>query len=166
MAHGSDSGCRNGGCTSQVVYRGKYCFRCWAGVKWTSIVQRLENKTGHCNSYVGIPIDFTREELISWVLNNPPPKDMQKPSIDRIIPELGYTKGNIRWLEFRKNASGPNRDLPDGYRRCAICAVVKLATNEFFPFGKSGRFSSYCKPCNRVYQHNWELKRETRHARI
>ena len=79
--------CRNGGCTRKI-YRGKYCFRCWAGVKWTSIIQRVENKNGNNPSYVGIPIKFTRESLIKWVYDNPPPIYMDIPSIDRIVPKL------------------------------------------------------------------------------
>ena len=150
--------CSNGGCTRQV-YRGKHCFRCWAGVKWTSIVQRIGNKTGHCPTYVGIPLGFTREEFVRWVLDNRPPADMQHPSIDRIEPKLGYVPGNIRWLEFRKNSSGANRDLPDDLRRCAICTKVK----PFFSFPKNGKKrSSYCKPCNNVYQKNWEEQRGAR----
>lgn len=154
--------CHNGNCT-RPIYRGKYCFRCWSGVKWTSIVQRLENKTGHCNAYVGLPLGFTRESLIQWVLDNPPPPEMQEPSIDRIKPELGYVPGNIRWLEFRKNRAGGNRDLPDGQRACSICKTVKPATNEYFPRA-SGGLGSYCKPCNNAYQARWKRNRENINA--
>jgi hypothetical protein len=161
MIHASESQCSNGGCT-RPTYRGKYCFRCWAGVKWTSIVQRIENKTGHCRAYEGLPLGFTRETLIQWVLDNPPPEDMQWPSIDRIKPELGYAPGNIRWIERNKNVKGPNRDLPYGLRGCSRCKLVKPEDNVNFPRTvKRGRktYSSMCLECNRVYQSNW---RETR----
>ena len=148
--------CTNGDCT-RPVYRGKDCFRCWAGVKWYSITQRLRNANGKCKSYVGVPLGFTRAEFIQWVIDNPPPWDMEKPSIDRIKPELGYVPGNIRWLELRKNSAGPNRDLPDGLRRCAICRGTKPFYS--FPMGARGLRSSYCKPCNRAYQRQWESNR-------
>lgn len=163
MTHASESHCNNGGCT-RPLYRGKECFRCWAGTKWTSIVQRLENKTGHCNAYVGLPLGFTRETLIQWVFDNPPPADMAQPSIDRIKPELGYAPGNIRWLEFRKNTKGANRDLPDDRRMCSRCKQVKPADNEHFPRTvKRGRktLSTMCHPCNRVYQAKWRESRES-----
>jgi hypothetical protein len=159
QVHASESRCRNGGCT-RPTYRGKYCFRCWAGVKWTSIVQRIQNKTGHCKAYEGLPLGFTREELIKWVLDNPPPADMAQPSIDRIKPELGYVPGNIRWLEMKKNRTGGNRDLPEELRQCAICKEVKPFYS--FPIGKGRRRGSYCKPCNRTYQNNWKENRGAR----
>lgn len=154
------SHCSNGGCR-QPVYRGKYCFRCWAGVKWTSIVQRLENKMGNCNSYVGIPLGFTRETLIHWVLENPPPKDMKIPSIDRIKGALGYVPGNIRWLERDRNSAGPNRDVPIGLRPCRKCGNTYPLTATFFVRngGKNIPFSHYCRACNRVYQREWEKRR-------
>jgi hypothetical protein len=120
--------------------------------------QRIENANGHCASYVGIPLGFTREELIAWVLQNPPPADMKWPSIDRIEPAKGYVPGNIRWLEFRRNCAGANRDLPDGMRRCAICGEVKPAANEYFPRNKT-KLSAYCHPCNRAYQREWKERK-------
>lgn len=160
MAHIAESHCNNGGCV-RPIYRGKECFRCWAGTKWTSIVQRLENKTGHCNAYVGIPLGFTREQLIKWVMDNPPPVDMQKPSIDRIVDSVGYVPGNIRWLEFRKNASKANKDAPDGHRICAKCRILKPLDGDNFPRnGARGiPFGNYCIPCNRQYQKEWSHAR-------
>ena len=160
MTHAAESLCNNGGCT-RPRYRGKECYRCWAGTKWTSIVLRLRNANGRCASYIGLPLGFTRETLIQWVFDNPPPEDMETPSIDRIKPELGYVPGNIRWLDRRKNSAGPNRDLPDELRRCAICKTVKPFYS--FPIGsKDKRRSSYCKPCSREYQRNWEAQRDAR----
>lgn len=157
--------CKNGACT-RPIYRGRVCYRCWAGIKWTSICQRVANKNGNNPSYEGLPIGFTREGLIKWVMDNPPPADMQQPSIDRIKPELGYSPGNIRWLEKRRNIPGPNRDLPEGQRKCSRCGAVKPATNEYFPRTvKEGRkaLSTFCHPCNRVYQNNWR-QRDSRAA--
>jgi hypothetical protein len=45
--------CKNGGC-QRPIYRGRVCFRCWAGIKWTSVMQRVANKNGNNNSYEGI----------------------------------------------------------------------------------------------------------------
>lgn len=99
--------CMNGGCTRIGRYRDTTdCFRCWAGVKWTSVVARIQNKNGRCQSYVGTPLGFTREEFVAWVMLNPPPETMARPSIDRITPSQGYVPGNIRWLEQRINARG------------------------------------------------------------
>lgn len=122
--------------------------------------QRVANVNGKCSSYVGIPLAFTKETLIQWVMDNPPPADMRQPSIDRIVESKGYVPGNIRWLELRKNSAGPNKDLPDELRRCAICKAVKPFYS--FPMGSRNRRSSYCKPCNRVYQRNWEEQRGAR----
>ena len=150
-----DQKCNNGGC-SRPAYRGKYCFRCWAGVKWTSLSQRVRRDP----SYAGVPILFTRAELIEWVLKNPPPAGMEKPSIDRIEPKLGYRFENIRWLEFSKNSSKSNRDVEDGFRRCPRCGKIKPLNNENFTKNApiKGGFNHYCKPCNRKYQNDWRRK--------
>lgn len=159
----SESGCTNGGCTRSRYRITKYCFRCWAGVKWTSIKQRIENKMGNCNSYVGIPIEFNRDELIHWVLQNPPPPDMIRPSIDRIIPSKGYTLTNIRWLELSKNCSGNQRDVDDGFRICPICKVRRELN--LYNFGvNNGRkwgskFQSYCRTCKNKYDTQWRYKK-------
>jgi hypothetical protein len=144
--------CNNGGC-SRIVYRGKYCFRCWAGVKWTSLSQRIRKDP----SYAGVQVFFTRSELIDWILKNPPPANIEKPSIDRVDPKLGYRFGNIRWLEFSRNCAGANRDIPDGFRRCSGCKETKALNSENFTKGSilKGGFAHYCKFCNRKYQNNW-----------
>lgn len=144
--------CNNGGC-SRAAYRGKYCFRCWAGVKWTSLNQRVCKDP----SYAGVQVLFSRKEFIDWILQNPPPPDMEKPSIDRIDPKLGYRFGNIRWLEFSRNCAGANRDVQDGFRKCSKCGEIKELNNENFTKNgpcKAG-FNHYCKPCNRKYQQEW-----------
>lgn len=150
----SESGhCRNGGCT-KPIYRGRVCFRCWAGIKWTSIRQRIENKNGNNPSYEGIPLGFTREELILWVMGNPPPETLEVPSIDRIIPELGYVPGNIRWIEKDLNSCGPQRDLMlNGKRMCAKCKQVFPASNSIFVKQSKNKhgLGIYCKPCWRGY---------------
>lgn len=99
---GTGNKCRNGNC-SRNTYRGRRCFRCWVGDKWTSLHQRAEGNYGAC--YIGVPFSITRSEFIRWTLNNPPPATMKWPSIDRIIAKKGYIWGNIQWLEFRDNCS-------------------------------------------------------------
>lgn len=102
--------CVNGGCTRSPRFRDTlHCFRCWAGIKWTSILQRVANVNGRCASYVGIPLGYTRSEFVAWVIANPPPEWMARPSIDRIVTPLGYVPGNIRWLEFRENCRSCGR---------------------------------------------------------
>lgn len=155
--HASESHCGNGGCT-RPVYRAHKCYRCWIGMKWWSLTARLRNASGNCNSYVGIPLGFTRKQFIAWGLSNVPPNDMECPSIDRIIPQRGYVPGNIRWWPMRKNIEEPNRDLPDSERCCSICHGIFPATNEYFPRTRKGgkpALSSFCKPCNRIYQNKW-----------
>lgn len=143
--------CNNGNCT-RPIYRGKYCFRCWAGVKWTSIVQRVENRNGNTPSYVGVPITFSREELIEWVMTNPPPKEMKVPSIDRIVPSDGYALNNIRWLERDVNSMNTQRDIPLTHKLCPMCNEILpidlFGRNLSKPYGRQRQ--SYCKPCRRV----------------
>lgn len=150
--------CHNGGCTRKI-YRGKYCLRCWAGVKWTSIMQRVQNRNGNNPSYEKVPLVITREEIIDWVLTNPPPPEMREPSIDRIIPEIGYAPGNIRWLEKRINSSS-QRDIPLDKKRCPSCGRVLLLDC----FGVHNRTygrkrQSYCKECRNAYNREWHKKR-------
>lgn len=153
------SHCGNGGC-KRPIYRGRVCFRCWAGIKWTSIIQRVNNVSGHCPTYVGIPVGFTKEELIQWVLDNPPPKSMETPSIDRIIPKKGYVPGNIRWLEKRKNATGMQRDLPEGKRGCPKCEKVFPDTLKYFGVNNHHvkKKQTYCRSCKLKYDRAWREK--------
>jgi hypothetical protein len=157
QVHAQEGGkCNNGGCT-RPVYRGRECFRCWAGTKWTSICQRIENKNGNNNAYAGIPVGFTKDGLIQWIMDNPPPSELTKPSIDRIENSLGYSPGNIQWLEFSRNCSRRNKDTPDGFRSCSKCLQLLHLSVDNFPHNgsKNPPFGHYCKPCNRTYQKEW-----------
>ena len=139
--------CNNGGCTSPV-FRGKECIYCWAGTKFDSMKSRIANRNGKTKSYVGIPLEFTRRELISWVLSFPPPDTIKNPSIDRIDPKKGYVPGNIRWLEFRVNCKGPQRDIPEGLKRCPKCfQILPLNTTHFHADNSRKGFQSQCKKC-------------------
>lgn len=143
------SRCTNGGCT-KPLYSGKECFRCWLGTKWDSMQQRVRNRDGHYHTYEGIPLGFNRKEFIQWGIDNPPPLGMLKPSIDRIEPRYGYVFGNIRWLSVSKNASGPQRDIPDGFKSCPRCKNVYRLHSDFFPPRKKrwgAQFDSYCHSC-------------------
>jgi hypothetical protein len=65
----------------------------------------------------GLPFNITREYLESIAPENCPILGVKLgwaerkgyahkyncPSLDRIIPELGYVKGNVMWLSFRAN---------------------------------------------------------------
>ncbi len=160
MIHAAESHCFNGGCT-RPLYRGKKCFRCWAGDKHLSMVQRVNNITGKNPSYVGIPIGFSKEELIKWIFDSPPPKDMEKPSIDRIEPKKGYVPGNIRWLEFNKNCARHRWDKKEGHRVCPKCEKELLLNSENFTpnKGKSPPFNYYCRECKLNYDRKWRAKR-------
>lgn len=144
--------CNNGDC-KRPIFRTQFCLRCWAGVKWTSIRQRVENKNGNNPSYEGVKIGFTKETLIKWVMENPPPASLEIPSIDRIVPELGYSPGNVRWIERNRNSSATNRDSPDGQRICGSCKQMFPADPLFFgPLkrNKTVGLNSVCRVCSRV----------------
>lgn len=148
--------CTNGGCT-KPIYRGSECYRCWLGTKWDSMKQRVEDRSGRYKWHRGLPLGFTRTEFIKWGMENKPPKGMEKPSVDRVNNKDGYIFGNIRWLSFRKNSSGVNRDLPSNRRRCPICKTVKMLSARNFRPHKSGvtTHSYYCIPCEREYKREW-----------
>jgi len=149
------STCGNGGCT-RPRYRGKYCFRCWAGTKWTAIVDRKRSDP----SYRNVPIGFTRAELIAWVMDNPPPINMERPSIDRIIDSAGYVPGNIRWLESHRNSRKRNKDLPDEMSRCSRCGLVQ-SRYKFPPNRSASRgHNSYCRKCYRITHRQWEASKK------
>ena len=152
--------CKNGGCT-RPIYRGRVCYRCWAGIKWTSIMQRCQNKNGNNPSYSKVKIHFTRDELISWVIKNVPPADMEIPSIDRIIPSLGYSLDNIRWIEKKINSRNLQRDIPYGMHRCPSCMIVfeRNRSNFVFKNKKLNSYSSYCIGCHRKIFSKYALNR-------
>lgn len=153
--------CRNGDCTRKPTHgRGRWCLRCWAGMKWTSIRQRVENKNGNNPSYKGRPLLFTRESLIAWVMENPPPHEMAEPSIDKIVDHLGYAPGNIRWLEKRANSRLHRKDVPLDKQVCPLCNETKPRTAQFFVANKAklSGVGTYCRPCNLKYQKAWRKK--------
>lgn len=157
------SRCNNGGCT-RPVYIGKECFNCWAGTKWDSMLQRVSNNNGHYPTYHGLPFQISRRAFIEWAIQNPPPVTMKRPSVDRIEPTKGYVFGNIRWLEFRKNGSGAQRDIPEGFYFCVHCKTVFPKTNEFFRLIKSNgenrvRMSHWCRPCCKIKEAEYRLNR-------
>ncbi len=147
--------CNNGGCT-RPVYRAHVCFRCWAGTKWTSMWQRIQNKNGHNPSYEKIPLQITKQELIGWILNNPPSSDLERPSIDRIDNSKGYSLTNIRWLEHRINSKGCQRDIPEGFKKCSGCQKV-LSLEAFSPNRSlcGVQRQSKCRSCKLVYDRAW-----------
>lgn len=154
--------CRNGDCKRPATHgRHRWCLRCWAGMKWTSINQRVRNKNGNNPSYQGVPVGFTRPEFIAWVMGNPPPAGLREPSIDRIVPERGYAPGNLRWLEKRQNSRHKLADLPLTHQHCAMCKQILPATDEHFsPAGR--KLSAYCRPCKRKYQAVWRGRNRER----
>lgn len=144
--------CTNGGCT-KPTYRGTECFRCWCGTKWDSMKARVENRAGRYDLWSGKELGFTRREFIEWAMLNPPPKEMVKPSVDRIDSELGYTFSNIRWLEASQNSRGPHRGIPLDVRYCTQCKQYKTLNTDNFGTNSGNRqgFQSYCIECRRAY---------------
>jgi len=157
--------CQNGDCR-RPIYRTHVCFRCWAGVKWTSIRQRVENKNGNNPSYEGVPLLFTKETLIQWVLDNPPPIDLVEPSIDRIVDAIGYAPGNLQWIEKRLNSRGPRKNIPLNHQYCALCKSIKPRNAEHFTVNRSkpSGLSNYCRPCENSY--NRERARKKRDCHV
>ena len=153
--------CNNGRCT-RPIYRGKYCFRCWAGVKWTSIMQRVQNKNGNNLYYENMPVTFTRKELIEWVLNNPPPEHLTIPSIDRVNNDEGYSLDNIRWLERNINSSTTQRDIPLSHKHCPSCDNTYPLSEFYTNNHHCGRKrQSYCRRCKSEYDKKWRDNRRT-----
>lgn len=140
--------CSNGGC-QRPPYRGRYCYRCWVGVKWFSLTARLRNLNGRCSSYIGIPLGMTREEFIKWAIENPPPSCMVQPSLDRIVNERGYRLDNIQWLELRQNSRDAQKDVPLTHRRCNPCGRTLPLDSDNFHRNKKDflGFNSHCKRC-------------------
>jgi len=157
--------CNNGDC-KRPIYRGTECFKCWAGTKWDSMKQRVENRRGNYPQWQGKSLEFTRREFVAWALANPPPPEMERPSVDRIDAERGYLFGNIRWLEFSQNCRNQQHDVPAGLKRCPRCGETKPLTLEFFGVNRAKRngagFQEYFHPCRRAYSRDWEAKRRRR----
>lgn len=161
VRHG-DSVCKNGGCTN-VKYRGRLCLNCWARKRFSSIVERITDKNGKHPTYKGLPLGFTLKSMVDWIFLNPEHMEMDKPSIDRIVPELGYVPGNIRWLEMNKNCPGMQRDLADGMRGCPGCKKIFPETTQYFWRNRrqANGLAVYCKTCqsakNRLRQTHTEV---------
>ena len=47
------------------------------------------------------------------------------PSLDRIVPELGYTKGNVRIVAFQVNCAMGNYSDEEFYRMCQLALEYK-----------------------------------------
>lgn len=160
LAMQSEAACSNGGCT-RPTYRGKYCYRCWVGVKWWSITQRIRNLNGKCASYVGVPLEMTREEFIAWATDNPPPDDMKWPSLDRIVDGRGYRLDNIQWLEQRANSRTTQKWLPMTHRRCPRCETTYRLSHANFNRSKSNPFGfqMYCRECQKAVNKEYHERR-------
>ena len=100
----SSSQCTNGDCTRPKYRITSECFHCWLGTKWDSMKQRTDNKRNYYPGWSGLPLKFTRKEFVAWGLKNPPPENMDQPSVDRIEDLLGYVPGNIQWLSRNENS--------------------------------------------------------------
>lgn len=144
--------CNNGGCT-KPVYRGKECYRCWAGTKWDSMKQRVENRRGQYPQWAGKKLECGRRDFIAWAYANPPPAEMRQPSIDRIDASIGYSIANIRWLEARQNSRNRAHDIPLTHRRCTRCGEIKELNSD--NFHRNGRdhlgFQFHCRACRKLH---------------
>ena len=92
-----------------------------------SIKAKLSRTLGNTKSVCdkqGIPYDITVEDLapypltcpvlgepINWMNVGTPAND--SPSIDRMIPELGYTRGNVRIISQKANRLKQNASLAE-----------------------------------------------------
>lgn len=78
-----------------------------------------------------IPFDLTPEYLHSIWTDYCPVFNVKmevglgnnSPSVDRIVPELGYVKGNVAWISTRANSVKGSASLPE------LEAVVKYLKN-------------------------------------
>jgi len=114
-------------------YRNRRCFTCWAGQKFNAILSRVNGHIPYKGRiYIGMELSFNSREFIAWAIENPPPAELVKPSIDRIVDHIGYRLTNIQWMETSRNARKGNKDLPDNMQRCTRCRAVLPRTLEFF----------------------------------
>jgi hypothetical protein len=63
---------------------------------------------------------------LSWCELSDKPRD-NTPSIDKIIPEKGYVKGNVAWVSYRANSLKGNGTLDE---HAAIVEYIKFALNK------------------------------------
>lgn len=77
----------------------------------------------------GIPFDLKAEDLDvpthCPVLGTPflfgrGKQNMDGPSVDRVIPEIGYVKGNVQVISLRANILKSNCTDPETFRRIAL----------------------------------------------
>ena len=74
---------------------------------------KLWEENDGCCCVTGIPFDLSYSESLQkgWSKRN-------APSLDRIIPELGYTKGNVRLVTFQVNCAMGVYSDEDFYDMC------------------------------------------------
>lgn len=98
---------------------------------------QIYNKRKRYAKRNNIPFDIDFEYIFSLAENNCPilnmtlnwgektkyPQD-NSPSLDKIIPELGYIKNNVRWISYRANTIKSNGTLEE---HMAIAKYIKSA---------------------------------------
>jgi hypothetical protein len=100
-----------------------YCKLCHKGMRDVTILKSKENGTHYSEMRLAkfkhkakknnIPFNLDIEDMIipekcpilgtkltKGIINS---KDLYAPSLDRIIPELGYVKGNVMWMSRKAN---------------------------------------------------------------
>jgi hypothetical protein len=103
----------------------------------TKLARTLSNTKSVCERD-GIPFDITVDDLspfplscpvlqipINWMSTGGSKND--SPSIDRVIPEKGYTKGNVRLISQKANRLKQNASLTELQ---AIVRYIYEATTE------------------------------------
>jgi hypothetical protein len=103
----------------------------------TKLARTLSNTKSVCERD-GIPFDITVDDLspfplscpvlqipINWMSTGGSKND--SPSIDRVIPEKGYTKGNVRLISQKANRLKQNASLTELQ---AIVRYIYEATKE------------------------------------
>lgn len=86
--------------------------------RYAMIKNRCTKPVGRSSSYSGIPFDIDKEEFVSWFMKN----DFVGSSVDRIIPSLGYVKGNIRLVPMTVNLNLTTK-VVEGELVCFRCGV-------------------------------------------
>jgi hypothetical protein len=114
------------GTVSEYLYLKPICKKCWDKESrgwfrenWLAhLVQQARNRAKNKN----VPFDITVDDIkivdtcpylqipIRQNLNAKGPSP-NSPTIDRIIPELGYTKGNVQLISHKANAMKNNCSL-------------------------------------------------------
>lgn len=116
--------------------------------RYYMILYRIENTHKSKNlKYSGIEIRITKDDFISWFMEN----DFQGCSVDRIDSNGHYEIGNIRLIPLAANIIKDKLKVKNGLMCCYKCKIWKPLDEMTKDCRRmaTGR-SNICKPCESV----------------